>query len=52
MSFLKKLFGGSDKASPEGPEPDLYKDFTIFPDPIVEGKHYPLAPQIQKQNNG
>lgn len=52
MSLLKKLFGGSDKAAPKGPEPELYMDFTIFPDPIVEGKVYRLAARIEKEIGG
>jgi len=52
MSLLKKLFGGSGKAAPKGPEPELYKDFTIFPDPIVEGKQYRLAARIEKEIDG
>ncbi|KAE9627898.1 hypothetical protein FEE96_06580 [Parasedimentitalea maritima] len=52
MSLLKKLFGGSDAAAPKGPEPEIYKDFTIFPDPIAEDKHYRLAARIEKEIDG
>ena len=54
MSFLKKLFGGSDAAAPKGPElePELYKGFAIFPDPVAEGKSYRLAARIEKEIAG
>ncbi|NRB20459.1 MAG: hypothetical protein HRU33_23740 [Rhodobacteraceae bacterium] len=52
MSFLKKLFGGSDAAAAKGPEPEFYKDFAIFPDPLAEGKHYRLAARIEKEIEG
>jgi len=52
MSFLKKLFGGSGAAAPKGPEPVLYKDFTIFPDPIVEERQFRLAARIEREIAG
>ena len=52
MSLLKKLFGGADKAVAKGPEPELYKEFAIFPDPIVEGNVYRLAARIEKEIAG
>ncbi|NIZ63113.1 hypothetical protein DL239_19290 [Sedimentitalea sp. CY04] len=52
MSFLKKLFGGSDAAAPKAPEPEMYKGFAIFPDPIAEGKHYRLAARVEKEIDG
>jgi len=51
MSLLKNLFGGSDTV-PEGPEPELYKDFTIFPEPIAEDKHFRLGARIEKEVAG
>jgi hypothetical protein len=49
MSLLKKLFGGSGAVAPKGPEPELYKGFAIFPDPLVDGKGYRLSARIEKE---
>lgn len=45
MSLLSRLFGGGSK--PE-PQPELYKDVRIFPEPIKEGAEYRLAARLEK----
>lgn len=54
MSFLKKLFGGSgaSPAAAKTPEPEMYQDFAIFPDPHAEGKQYRLGARIEKEIAG
>ena len=52
MSLWNKLFGGSDTAEPKGPEPEMYKDFAIFPEPIAEGNQYRLGARVEKEVAG
>ena len=52
MSFLKKLFGGSGAVTPKGPEPELYKGYAIFPDPLADGKGYRLGARVEKEIAG
>jgi len=49
MSILKKLFGSK---APEAPEPITHEGFLIFPDAMVDGKHFRLAARIEKDVNG
>ncbi len=49
MSILSRLFGGS--SAPE-PEPDIYKDFRIFPVPVKEAGGYRIAARIEKDVAG
>ncbi|MEN8831952.1 MAG: HlyU family transcriptional regulator [Pacificibacter sp.] len=50
MSLLSKLFGG--KAKVKDVEPELYKDFLIFPEPVSEGGAYRIAARIEKEIDG
>lgn len=49
MSILSKLFGGAGKPAPE---PEIYKDFRIFPEPQSGGGGYRLAARIEKEIDG
>ena len=49
MSLLSKLFGGD--AKPEK-EPEVYKDFRIFPEPQSGQGGYRLAARIEKEIDG
>jgi hypothetical protein len=42
MSFLKKLFGGSDDSAPKVAAREIYKDFIIEASPMAEGGQYRL----------
>ena len=49
MSLLSKLFGGG--SSPQV-EPEIYKDFRIFPEPVKESGGYRVAARIEKEVGG
>lgn len=49
MSILSRLFGGG--AKPEK-EPDIYKDFRIFPEPQSGPGGYKVAARIEKDIDG
>ncbi len=49
MSFLKKLFGLG--AAPKS-EPEIYRDYRIFPEPINEGSSFRVAARIEKEIDG
>ena len=49
MSLLSKLFGGG--AKPEK-DPEVYKDFRIFPEPQSGQGGYRLAARIEKEIDG
>ena len=49
MSIFSKLFGGSDKPAPE---PEMHKDFRIFPEPQSGDGGYRLAARIEKDIDG
>jgi len=51
MSLLSRLFGSAPAAAPE-PEPEIYKDFRIFVEPIREGGLYRIAARIEKEADG
>lgn len=51
MSILSRLFGGSSAREPE-PEPETYKDFRIFAEPIKEGSSFRIAARIEKEIGG
>lgn len=51
MSFLSKLFGGGGGAA-EPPKGEDYKGFTIFPEPIREGKTFRLCARITGDVDG
>ncbi|MFO1143939.1 MAG: HlyU family transcriptional regulator [Amaricoccus sp.] len=51
MSLLSRLFGRSSAAAPES-EPQAYKDFRIFVEPIREGSRYRIAARIEKDAEG
>ncbi len=48
MSLFKRLFGGGDGGAPKA-EPELYKDYLIFAEPISEGATYRIAARIEKE---
>jgi hypothetical protein len=48
MSLLSKLFGGGGGSEPPKQEPTTYKDFTITPEPMQDGKEYRLSALIEK----
>lgn len=50
MSILSKLFGGKAKA--KDIEPELYKEFLIFPDPVKADGGYRIAARIEKEIAG
>ena len=54
MSFLKKLFGGGGAGGGSAPqaEPEVYKDFRIFPEPIRESGGHRIAARIEKEIGG
>ena len=49
MSLLSRLFG-SGPAEPEQPED--YKGYRVFPDPISEGGKWRIAARIEKDVDG
>lgn len=51
MSILSRLFGlGSGPAA--APEPEVYKTFRIFAEPMNEGGRFRLAARIEKEIDG
>ncbi|MFO1210584.1 MAG: HlyU family transcriptional regulator [Amaricoccus sp.] len=51
MSLLSRLLGRSSASAP-APEPEIYKDFRIFVEPVREGSRYRIAARIEKQAGG
>lgn len=49
MSLFSKLFGGGGKPAKE---PELYKEFRIFPEPQSGSGGYRLAARIEKEVEG
>jgi hypothetical protein len=49
MSILSKLFGGAPKPAKE---PELYKEFRIFPEPQSDAGGYRIAARIEKEVDG
>ena len=49
MSWFAKLFGSS---AGEPPEPELYKDFLIFAEPVKEASGFRIAARIEKEIEG
>lgn len=55
MSLLSRLLGrGSPSGAPAkpDPEPETYKGFRIFIEPIREGGRYRIAGRIEKDTDG
>ena len=50
MSLFSRLFGGSG-GTPE-PEPEVYKDFRIFPEPQADSGGFRIAGRIEKEMGG
>lgn len=50
MSLLSKLFGG--KATVKDVEPELYKEFLIFPEPVRADGGFRIAARIEKEIEG
>jgi len=50
MSLLSKLFGGKAEAKPVQGED--YNGFTIYPEPIAEGKTFRLCARIERDVDG
>jgi len=51
MSLLSRLFGSKKQDEP-AVAPETYKDFSIFAEPIREGKNYRIAARITKDVGG
>jgi hypothetical protein len=51
MSIFKRLFGGGAAAKPE-PEPEIYKDFRIFPEAVEAPGGFRVAARIEKEVDG
>jgi hypothetical protein len=49
MSLFSKLFGGAGKPARE---PEIYKEFRIFPEPQSGSGGYRLAARIEKEMAG
>lgn len=49
MSLFSRLFGGGGKAAKE---PELYKEFRIFPEPQQGAGGYRVAARIEKDLGG
>ena len=53
MSLLSKLFGtGGGGGAGARPEPEIYKDFSIFPEPQRAEGGYRIAARIEKEVAG
>ncbi|MFT6426380.1 MAG: hypothetical protein ACJAXG_000433 [Celeribacter sp.] len=52
MSLLSKLFGGKSKAKPKDIDPEFYKEFLIFPDPVRADGGFRIAARIEKEIAG
>lgn len=51
MSILSRLFGGPAAQKPE-PEPEIYKDFRIFAEPVKAAGGFRVAARIEKEIGG
>jgi len=53
MSLLSRLFGGSSTPKPEPErEPEIYKDFRIFVEPLKVAGGFRVAARIEKEIDG
>ena len=53
MSLFSRLFGGSSAAAPKTQaEPELYKDFRIFVEPVRAAGGFRVAARIEKDIGG
>ncbi len=54
MSLLSKLFGAgrSEPKTKPAPQPEDYKGFLIFPDPIADTGGFRIAARIEKEVGG
>jgi hypothetical protein len=52
MSILSRLFGGGGAAPKSDPDPETYKDFRIFAQPVKEGGSFRVAARIEKEIDG
>jgi len=53
MSLLSRLFGmGSGVKTPPAPEPEAYKGYAIFAEPVREGSQWRVAARIEKELDG
>ncbi|MDV7145011.1 HlyU family transcriptional regulator [Tropicimonas sp. TH_r6] len=50
MSILSRLFGGG--GGKPAAEPEIYKGFNVFPEPIKEAGGYRVAARIEKEIDG
>lgn len=51
MSILSKLFGGGSRSKPHA-EPELHKDFRIYPEPVSEAGGFRIGARIEKDVEG
>ncbi len=49
MSLFSKLFGGGGKPAKD---PEIYKDFRIFPEPQSDAGGFSIAARIEKEIGG
>lgn len=49
MALFSKLFG---KSAEQRAEPEIYKDFLIFPEPVKDGADWRIAARIEKDIAG
>ncbi len=52
MSLLSRLFGGGGATPPAAAEPEVYKDFNIFPEPVKEAGGWRISARIEKEIDG
>jgi hypothetical protein len=52
MSLLSKLFGGKATAKVKYIDPELYKEFLIFPEPVRADGGFRIAARIEKEIDG
>lgn len=49
LDSVRRLFGGNPASAPQAAnEPEIYKDFLIFAEPIAEGGQWRIAGRIVK----
>lgn len=54
MGLFSKLFGGKDGGAADAKqgEPEHYKDFLIYPEPIKEAGGFRIAARIEREVDG
>ncbi|KAA9010211.1 HlyU family transcriptional regulator [Histidinibacterium aquaticum] len=52
MSILSRLFGRPRDDEPPAREPERYKDYDIYPEPVRDGSSWRIAARIVKEVDG